>query len=1394
MKESPKHSGGAAVLVRITLSVALFSTAAILLASSFAPTRGAGRPQPQQRPQALPGTQKPDILRMIGPVSHNLDLRQLPYLAPTYENEEHLRTRYPFPRKHSKQSNEAADPIQAIVKSAIAPNIPSPTQTFAGMGSADACIGCLPPDSDGDVGPNHYIEAVNSSIRIHDKSGAVLAGPITFNSFFSPLGPSTPCGNAKNDGDGLAFYDHISDRWVVTDFAFAGFPGNMQYQCIGVSKTSNPVSGGWYLYAVQVDPANPTYLGDYPKFGVWPDAYYMSANLFSNNTTFNGVRVLAFDRNAMTSGGPANTIAFTINAADLGDQYSLLPATFRTGSPPPAAQPEWYMSINSSAVAGTVETEVFVRRFHVDFVTPALSTFGIGLGHTPDGIVTVTGFVDAFTASTSNIVPNGTATSSQFLATLGDKLMYPLVYQNLGGVESIYADHTVNNNLAGTGPTAIRWYQFDVTGNTIPATPVQQQSFNNGADGLWRWMPSINVDWQGNLAIGYSTSSTTVNPGIRYAGRLAGDPLNDLTQGEATLIAGGGHQTSTSGRWGDYSAMFVDPTDSCSFWHTNEYYTATSSATWATRVGSFKFTSCTTSPLPTPTPTASPTLTPTPTPTATPTPTPAPPTPTPSPTPPVSAGPVTVTATAATVGPTDYATVKLAFDAINAGTHQGDIAVWVMADTTETVSAVLNASGTGAASYTSVLMLPNGTRTVSGTLAAAPLIDLSGAKNVRIDGYGSMTLQNLSTATTTGTSTVRFINGAQNDVVANCTILGSTTAAVSGAAGNILFSTSTALLGGNSNNTVSGNNLGPAGASLPTKVLVGVGSSTAPNIGNVIDNNNLFDFFSATISVSGISVQANNNNWTISSNRIYQTATRTFTGTALRYSGITISSAGNMFTITGNRIGFGAADGTGTTTITGSTNEFRGMDLPSVGAGVVTSVQGNVISGINQTTARNSATFTSAPFIGMLLGSTDGTFDIGSVTGNTFGSLDGSSSIVVNATSTTAGTAPVIGIYDFSFRNETIANNNMGTITINSGGTGTTVGFRGLYLQGTGGQALSVYNNTIGGTAADSIIDNISGSYVMYAINTTGALDLFAKGNLIRNMTGNANVGSVVMSGIEIQTASAGGSTISGNTIHSLSNIVTGGATGAVYALDCTFGAKPNVVQGNLIHSISVTSSFTTYQVWGIVMRGSGTATFSNNMVRLGNLITSGFSIVGIRDIVGATANYYDNSVYIGGSGVASASNTFALNSDVVTNVRKFQNNIFWNARSNTSGGIANVAVAVGGTAPNPTGLTSNYNDLYATGVDGVVGVFNSTIQNTLADWQTATGQDANSISADPLFVNPNGTAATVDLHIQTGSPAIGAATPIVGISYDRDGDVRHPVTPDIGADERTPYVAPPVR
>lgn len=557
----------------------------LLLVTLAAP---AGLAVAQQNP--APG--KPDVLRMIGPVSQDVDLRKLPEI-PARQGYEPVRLmRHPEGIASQPSAKRAApkNAPRASRSAAPAPLTPTPSLSFDGMDAVASGCGCLPPDTNGDVGPNHYIESVNSSIQIYNKSGATLVSATTYNSFFSALGASTPCGNNQNDGDGVVFYDHIADRWVVTDFAFPAFPGTSFYECLGVSKTADPVAGGWWLYAVQVDPAHPSYLGDYPKFGLWQDAYYLTMNEFSNNTTFNGVRVYALDRASMAAGLGANAIGFSILPATLGDAYSLVPATFRLGAPP-AGRDEYLLAINSSAAASTSENQVFVWRFHTDFVTPANATFGTGVTHAPNGTITVNSFVDAFTASGTLLVPQpGTATK---LDTLGDKLMYPLYYQNLGGTESLWAVHTINNS----GPTAIRWYQFDVTGGGIPAAPAQQQTFDNAADGLYRWMPSLALDVSGNLAINYAAGNGTVSPSIRYAARKPADAASTLAQGEAILIAGGGSQTHSSGRWGDYSANGVDFSDGCTFWMAGEYYTATSSSTWGTRIGAFKFPDCAATPL-----------------------------------------------------------------------------------------------------------------------------------------------------------------------------------------------------------------------------------------------------------------------------------------------------------------------------------------------------------------------------------------------------------------------------------------------------------------------------------------------------------------------------------------------------------------------------------------------------------------------------------------------------------------------------------------------------------------------------------------------------------------------------------------------------------------------------
>ncbi|MGQ0801774.1 MAG: S8 family serine peptidase [Pseudomarimonas sp.] len=757
---------------------------------------------------------------------------------------------------------------------------------------------------------------------------------------------------------------------------------------------------------------------------------------------------------------------------------------------------------------------------------------------------------------------------------------------------------------------------------------------------------------------------------------------------------------------------------------------------------------------------------------------------------------VEVEATAGTAGPTGYTTLKGAFDAINAGTHQGVLDISVCGDTTETATAVLNASGEGP-TYTAATITPAGgaARSISGESAAGtPLIDFNGADNVTIDGLNSggnaLTISNTSTSNTSITSTIRFIGGASGNTITNSNILGSATVTTASNGGTIFFSSAGTSTDGNDNNTISNNNIGPAGSNLPTKGIHGNGSQTAPatNSGIIIQNNNIFDFFSPTTSSSGVNVLSGNDNWTISGNRIYQTAPRTFTAAGQRYAGITLNtSAGTLgaFTLTNNRIGFGSSSGTGTTSISGATNSFRGIDIANVSLTVPSSVQGNVVSGIEQSTASTS-TGTSAPFIGIMLGSSNGLIVAGDVVGNRVGSLDASSGISYTSS---AGTGVLVGIYNFSNLPANVSNSEIGSVTIQ--GTGTN-GFRGILTNTNAVQLSTINANTIANISNSQV-----GNYSIAGIQTISA-SVSMSGNTIRNLTGNANGAAVVMQGISVGAGTATQpSVISRNTIHSLRNTVTGGAAGAIYAIDVTLGTHPNVIERNSVHSITVDSTFLTYQIWGMILRGNApsTATVKNNMIRLGfdaagASITNPYSIIGIRDIAGTNVanNFFHNSVYIGGSGVVTGgTNSFAFNSNTVTTTRSVQNNIFWNARSNAvGGGSAHFALTVAGTAANPPGQISDFNDLLVSGTDGAIGLFNLLPVATLTDWRTATGLDLNSRSADPQFIAPNGNAATGDLHISAANPTPieAAGTLIASVTDDFDGQDRTGLSPtDIGAD-----------
>jgi hypothetical protein len=476
-----------------------------------------------------------------------------------------------FEPKEPTGRNKKGGPAPAIPNATT--NMPSTTVNFAGLDFNTWGAG-HPPDTVGDVGAGFYMQAVNTSIGIWAKTGGAPLAAFTFNTLWSGAGTGTPC-DTSNSGDPTVVYDPMADRYIVADFAWTDILNGPYYECIAVSKTGNPVTGGYWLYAVRADDALHPWLPDYPKMGVWPDGLYMTANMFDCLTpgcasaSYKEVRAYAFNLSDLESGAVLRSVVADLNSTSF---FSLLPSNLR-GAAPPGGRENLLVSESGTLFAFEV------WKFHVVYGGPG-STF---TGPTNVSQTTYTVGLPTVPSSGNN------------LDALEERMMMQNQYRNLGGTESLWVNHTVRTS--STGPNGIQWAQINVTGGTVNTTPVQQQIYGNvGADGLHRWMGSLAVDAQGDMALGYSTSKAGVNPDIRYNGRLASDPLNTLPQGEATLQVGGGSQVGSCGgstctRWGDYSAMTVDPADDCTFWYTNEYY-AVSGLNWQTRVGAFKFPSC----------------------------------------------------------------------------------------------------------------------------------------------------------------------------------------------------------------------------------------------------------------------------------------------------------------------------------------------------------------------------------------------------------------------------------------------------------------------------------------------------------------------------------------------------------------------------------------------------------------------------------------------------------------------------------------------------------------------------------------------------------------------------------------------------------------------------------
>jgi uncharacterized repeat protein (TIGR01451 family) len=525
------------------------------------------------RPGPVPAGQ-PIELQMKKGRSVRIDLRTLPQTEPRRQ----LR-----PERHGPPSNPVLLPgrvpeTAAPVEPGPSAPAPAPNLTFDGL-DFDTWGSGFPPDTVGDVGPEHYIQAINSSVGIYRKSDGAELAAFTLDTLMSQGNFGNLC-DTDNFGDPVILYDTFEDRWVITDFAFqidglgnvVNPPG--AFQCFAVSQNGDPVSGGWNFYSINVASG----LGDYPKLGVWPDGIYMSVNLFgyAAGGGFLGPRVYALNKAQMYAGSPTvQVVAFDAPTAD----FTLLPSNARlqTGTPP-AGTPNYFLSSWQFLNALTI------YKLQVDWDQISLSTFT-----GPDVPLAASSWPNA-------AVPNAPSQGGNNLDVLPFRAMMQNQYSNIGGVESLWATHTVRRANT-TGFAAPRWYQVDVTGGTVAANIPQAATWDpDAANVMHRFMPSLAVDRAGNMALGYSTSSSTTKPAIKYAGRLAADPANTFSQTEQVLFQGAGTQVGNCGgsacqRWGDYSAMTLDP-DGCTFWYTNEYY-AVDGLDYQTRIGSFALPSCT---------------------------------------------------------------------------------------------------------------------------------------------------------------------------------------------------------------------------------------------------------------------------------------------------------------------------------------------------------------------------------------------------------------------------------------------------------------------------------------------------------------------------------------------------------------------------------------------------------------------------------------------------------------------------------------------------------------------------------------------------------------------------------------------------------------------------------
>jgi hypothetical protein len=509
-------------------------------------------------------------------------LRQMyaipPRLAPVRVEREPIRPKPPTDVSAASRTAQtyAGSPLSA----------PSSGIIFEGIGTGIAgfSVSSNPPDTNGRVGATHYVQWNNTSFAVFSKSGTLLYGPAAGNTLFQPLGGVCA---THNDGDPVASYDILSGRWVLSQFVVGASP-DFSHQCVAVSATSDPL-GSYYLYDFVTDKVN---FVDYPKTAVWPDGYYMSGHVFNGSgTAYITGRIFVFERDKMIQGLPARQLQKDLKRYGNKPQFGFLPSDLDSLTPPPAGAAAFVIGPDPNTT-----NKLDSARVQVTWGTnPTITLTETQIPASWDSAPCLNN-----TAAQDNrdCVPQpAPATPADYLDNLDFRFMYRLAYRNFGGnpaQESLVANITVtgaNNPKHG----AIRWYEFRNSGG-LTTTPTVFQASTYDPDSAYRWIGSIAMDKDHNIALGYSKSSLSIKPGIYINGRLSTDPPNTLGT-EATVFAGLGVQTAGAGnRWGDYSAMTIDPVTQCTFFYTNEYLPNNGAFNWGSKISTHKFPSCTNAP------------------------------------------------------------------------------------------------------------------------------------------------------------------------------------------------------------------------------------------------------------------------------------------------------------------------------------------------------------------------------------------------------------------------------------------------------------------------------------------------------------------------------------------------------------------------------------------------------------------------------------------------------------------------------------------------------------------------------------------------------------------------------------------------------------------------------